>query len=332
MARLLHRLGMLCARKPLVVIGVWFVLLFVVFGAVAKFGAHTNNDLSLPGTGSQEAKDLLQERFPPQQNGVNPIVFDVKPGKLTDDQYKQAIKDVRQGDQASSRTSTASPTRSAAPARPRACCRRTSRRRSPRCCWTSAPATSPRRSRSTSSTRPKPAQDAGITRSPRRHHRDHAVDRRSEISEIVGILAAMIILSLVLGSLVAMGMPILTAVARSRRRARAGRPARPPVRDPHQRPDAGHDDRARRRHRLRALPGHPTSGTATRRHADAGLDRERRGDLGQRDRLRRRHGRDRAAVAWRGRHPPGDSLGLASAMGVSWRCSARSPCCRRSSA
>ena len=54
MARLLHRLGMLCARKPLVVIAVWFVLLFVVFGAVAKIGALTSNDLSLPGTGSQE--------------------------------------------------------------------------------------------------------------------------------------------------------------------------------------------------------------------------------------------------------------------------------------
>ena len=93
MARLLHRLGMLCARKPLVVIGLWVVLLVVVFGAVGKFGAVTNNNVSLPGTGSQEATDLLQAKFPPQQNGANPIVFDIKSGKLTDDKYKQAIHD-----------------------------------------------------------------------------------------------------------------------------------------------------------------------------------------------------------------------------------------------
>jgi uncharacterized membrane protein YdfJ with MMPL/SSD domain len=92
-ARLLHKLGMLCARRPLVVIGLWVVLLVIVFGAVARIGALTSNDLSLPGTGSQEAKNLLQNRFPPQQNGANPIVFDVTSGKLTDQKYKQAIHD-----------------------------------------------------------------------------------------------------------------------------------------------------------------------------------------------------------------------------------------------
>ena len=93
MARLLHRLGMLCARRPLVVIGGWVVLLVVVVGAVHQVGALTSNDLSLPGTGSQDAKDLLQHRFPPQQNGANPIVFHISSGKLTDQKYKTAIQD-----------------------------------------------------------------------------------------------------------------------------------------------------------------------------------------------------------------------------------------------
>jgi len=56
-ARLLHRLGMFSARRPLVMIGVWVLLGVVVFGAVAAFGSQTNNDLSLPGTDSQAAKD-----------------------------------------------------------------------------------------------------------------------------------------------------------------------------------------------------------------------------------------------------------------------------------
>ena len=91
MARLLHRMGMFCARRPLVMIGVWVLVAVAVFGSVAAFGSQTNNDLRLPGTGSQSAKDLLQEKFPPQQNGANPIVFDVSKGKLTDQANKQAI-------------------------------------------------------------------------------------------------------------------------------------------------------------------------------------------------------------------------------------------------
>src|SRR6478609_10704184 len=86
-------MGMFCARRPLVMIGVWVLVAVAVFGSVAAFGSQTNNDLRLPGTGSQSAKDLLQEKFPPQQNGANPIVFDVSKGKLTDQANKQAIYD-----------------------------------------------------------------------------------------------------------------------------------------------------------------------------------------------------------------------------------------------
>ena len=50
----------------------------------------------------------------------------------------------------------------------------------------------------------------------------------TETSEVVGNLAAMIILALVFGSLVAMGMPIVTAIVGALDRAcRADRPARP---------------------------------------------------------------------------------------------------------
>src|SRR4029079_13943517 len=84
---------MVCARRPLIVIGVWFVLLVAIVGAVRIVGPLTSNDLSLPGTGSQDAKDLLQEKFPPQQNRAHPIVFTLSSGKLTDQKNQQAIKD-----------------------------------------------------------------------------------------------------------------------------------------------------------------------------------------------------------------------------------------------
>lgn len=140
MGRLLHTLGAFCARNGLLVLGVWVLVAVGVGIAVSTFGAQTNNDLSLPGTGSQAAKDLLEERFPPQQNGVNPIVFDVSTGTLTDDANKQAVKDSVQAIRKVSPVfSVTNPLSSAA--RPRGCCRRTDRPPSRPSSWTSAPAT-----------------------------------------------------------------------------------------------------------------------------------------------------------------------------------------------
>ena len=53
------------------------------------------------------------------------------------------------------------------------------------------------------------------------------------------------------------------------------RARRPRRRHPVERPDPGHHDRSRRRHRLRAVHDHPTSGAAPGRHVDARLHRQR---------------------------------------------------------
>ena len=74
---------------------------------------------------------------------------------------------------------------------------------------------------------------------------------------MIGLFAAMVILAFTFGTLVAMGMPIVSAVLRAARRALADRPARPRHRGALDRADAGDDDRPRRRDRLRALPGQP---------------------------------------------------------------------------
>jgi uncharacterized membrane protein YdfJ with MMPL/SSD domain len=56
-------------------------------------GAETNDRLELPGTDSQAATDLLASRFPPQQNGNSPIVFHANDGKVTDAANKSAIEE-----------------------------------------------------------------------------------------------------------------------------------------------------------------------------------------------------------------------------------------------
>ncbi|HVI36797.1 MAG TPA: MMPL family transporter, partial [Gaiellales bacterium] len=91
---MLYRLGHLVAAHPVIVIVFWIALAAGVTLTVKQVGADTDNNVSLPGTGSQAATDLLQVGFPPQQNGSNPIIFQIRgAGKVTDKHNKQAITD-----------------------------------------------------------------------------------------------------------------------------------------------------------------------------------------------------------------------------------------------
>src|ERR671934_2590220 len=92
MAEFLHRVGTFTARRKWLVFGAWIVLTIVLIFFFRTFGATTSNNLRLPGTDSQAATDLLAARFPPQQNGSNPLVFHTGTGKVTDAKAKQAIE------------------------------------------------------------------------------------------------------------------------------------------------------------------------------------------------------------------------------------------------
>jgi len=91
MARLLYRLGRFAAHHRVLLVGIWLVLVILAVGSVKTLGAKTNNSLTLPGTDSQAAFDLLAEQFPPQQNGSSAFVLHVDDGRLTDDRYKPAV-------------------------------------------------------------------------------------------------------------------------------------------------------------------------------------------------------------------------------------------------
>ena len=91
MARFLYRLGHGVAAHAVLTVIVWVVLAVGLTLLVGRVGAETSNDLSLPGTDSQQATDLLEARFPPQQNGSNPIVFHVDSGVLDTGSRKAAI-------------------------------------------------------------------------------------------------------------------------------------------------------------------------------------------------------------------------------------------------
>ena len=91
MTGLLYKLGRLCARWRFIVLPFWAVLIVAIVVAAGQAGSETSNNVSLPGTGSQNASDLLSGRFPSQAYANNPIVIATDSGKLTDSKYSSAI-------------------------------------------------------------------------------------------------------------------------------------------------------------------------------------------------------------------------------------------------
>jgi len=91
MSLLLYRLSHLCTRHRRIVLAAWVVVLAAMIAAVATVGAQTSDNLTLPGTGSTEATDLLDRYLPKEANGTNPIALEVTSGKLTDHGNANAI-------------------------------------------------------------------------------------------------------------------------------------------------------------------------------------------------------------------------------------------------
>jgi RND superfamily putative drug exporter len=87
----LYRLGHFCVRRHLPVLAVWIAAL-VGLVVVAKItGAPTSNDLTLPGTGSTNATDLLADKLPKEQNGTVPIVLVANSGTLDKGANQKAV-------------------------------------------------------------------------------------------------------------------------------------------------------------------------------------------------------------------------------------------------
>ena len=95
MARRLHDLGVLCARRARLIVAVWLLVAVAVGAAAVAAGSETNDNLILPGTDSQSASDLLSDRFPSQANGSVPIAIRAPSGEgLSRSEFKRPIEQV----------------------------------------------------------------------------------------------------------------------------------------------------------------------------------------------------------------------------------------------
>jgi RND superfamily putative drug exporter len=89
----LHRLGGFCARNAKLVLAGWLVATVALVLVANGVGRETNDDLTLPGTGSTEAQNLLDKKLPAQANGSVPIVIETESGTLTSGANKTAVED-----------------------------------------------------------------------------------------------------------------------------------------------------------------------------------------------------------------------------------------------
>lgn len=86
MEQLTRRLGDLSARKPWATIGAWAVLTALLIALSGAAGGTLSDDFSARGTDSARAQDLLKQSFPEAAGGIGVAVFAAPPGQRLDGQ------------------------------------------------------------------------------------------------------------------------------------------------------------------------------------------------------------------------------------------------------
>jgi putative drug exporter of the RND superfamily len=78
-------------HRRIVVVG-WIVAAVGIFAVASSVGTKTASNFTLPGTGSQQAANLLQSRFAGQAGDADQIVFHARAGKLSSPANRATIE------------------------------------------------------------------------------------------------------------------------------------------------------------------------------------------------------------------------------------------------
>ncbi|MBE1532112.1 MMPL family transporter [Actinomadura algeriensis] len=84
MATLLYRLGRTAFRHRSRFLAGWLVLLFLAGGGLAAFGSHLDSEATIPGSQSQRGIDLLERSLPEATGVTAQLVFAAPPGSTVD--------------------------------------------------------------------------------------------------------------------------------------------------------------------------------------------------------------------------------------------------------
>ena len=93
MATALYKLGRMAFRRRKAVLAVWLVLLGGMFAAAATLSGPTTDAATMPGTESQRAIDLLEQRLPEANGASGRIVFAAPEGEQLTGERATAVAD-----------------------------------------------------------------------------------------------------------------------------------------------------------------------------------------------------------------------------------------------
>jgi RND superfamily putative drug exporter len=83
-----------CATHPWRVVGAWIGIVALLIALVATIGGSLRDEFSIPGSDTQRATDLIESEFASEQGGVLNIVFAAPEGQRLDTpERRQAIED-----------------------------------------------------------------------------------------------------------------------------------------------------------------------------------------------------------------------------------------------
>ncbi|MEO3762672.1 MMPL family transporter [Streptomyces sp. B8F3] len=208
MATFLYRIGRWAFRRRRLVGGTWLVALVLAGVAAAVAPAGEEEDLSMPGTESQEAFDLLDERFPENnaQGAEARLVFQAPDGqRVTAQEHKAAVADALDSLAGGQVASATDPYEAGDVSEDGTVAYST-------VTYTADAVDLTGPTKSALENAADQARDAGLTV----EIGGSALDAEEEpggTTEIIGVAVAAVVLVLALGSLVAAGLSLLTAFA-----------------------------------------------------------------------------------------------------------------------
>jgi putative drug exporter of the RND superfamily len=206
---LLHRVAVFSARRRLLVIGVWLLLVLGLGFASHAVSTKYNSSVTVSGSDSAAATDVMARSFSSELSDASPIVFHTDEGTLTDDEHRPVVEaSLKALSQADDVASVSNPLAEDS----------TTLSRDGRTAYaTVLPTTalgelSVPEAEAILDTAAAPAEGTGVQVEAGGQLGDKVTEPGTEMSELIGICAAMLILVLVFGTVTAMALPIVAAV------------------------------------------------------------------------------------------------------------------------
>ncbi|QQM45601.1 MMPL family transporter [Streptomyces liliifuscus] len=206
MASRLYTWGQWAVRRRGRVMAVWLLLLAVVGGLGITLHGKVTNEFSVPGIESQKAQDLLEEKFPTAAGGVARVVFAApEDGTLTEPKADAAVTaSLKKAADVPGVVNVSDPARTGTVSE-------SQRIGYADVLFRQSADSVPETSKDALSEAMAQARDVGLEV----EFGGSAMQPKTEVggpAEIVGVMIAFAVLALALGSLIAAGLPLVTAV------------------------------------------------------------------------------------------------------------------------